>query len=319
MSSVGIVLGGGGITGASYEIAALMALRMATGFDPNASEVVVGTSAGSFVTALLRHDRLGLDCLVWPGDTRADVAERVARHVFVRDSGVKIGPWLRHGVLRSLRRPGLTMLLGSPARYSSGGLASWVREEIGPHASGGWPDRPTVITAFDVADGSRVAFGTESAPDVGMADAVAASSAIPLLFRPWEIDGRMYVDGGVSSGTHADLVLGSSQPLDLVIVLAPMASEEDREGAWFHERVFDRVGRTALGEEIRHIHDAWPDTDLLVLRPSPHALAAMRPNPMDAAAAVPSFIRTLIGMRRTLGRPEIWTLLERHLVATQSV
>lgn len=306
-------MGGGGVTGAAYEIAALMALRMATGFEANDADVVVGTSAGSFVTALLRHDRLGLDWLVWPGDTRDDVAGRIAGHVYTRDSRVKVGPWLRHGVLKGLRRPGLTMLLGSPARYSSGGLAQWVRNEIGEHAAETWPDTPTVVTAFDIAAGRRVAFGTELAPDVGMADAVAASSAIPLLFRPWDIDGRLYVDGGVASGTHADLVLGAPEPLDLVIVLAPMAAEEDREGAWFHERMFDRVGRTALGDEITRIRDTWPETDVLVLRPSRHALAAMRPNPMDTAAAVPSFIRTLIGMRKTLGSEEIWTLLERHL------
>ncbi|MDX1448744.1 MAG: mycothiol synthase [Acidimicrobiia bacterium] len=40
MSSVGIVLGGGGVTGASYEMAALMALELATGWDPARADVI---------------------------------------------------------------------------------------------------------------------------------------------------------------------------------------------------------------------------------------------------------------------------------------
>ncbi len=133
------------------------------------------------------------------------------------------------------------------------------------------------------------------------------------MFRPFEIDGVAYVDGGVVSGTHADLVLGNAKPLDFILVLAPMAAERDRDGAKFYERVIDRVGRTALTDEIAEIRAAWPDTEILVLRPSPVVLAAMRPNPMETRAAVPSFIRTLIQMRRTLARDEIWKPLSDHL------
>jgi NTE family protein len=205
------------------------------------------------------------------------------------------------------------MLLGSPARFEASGLAQWVRTQCADSADG-WPDQPTVITAFDVEERRRVAFGTEDAPDVGLADAVAASSAIPLVFRPWEIDGRSYVDGGVMSGTHADLLLGRSDALDLVIVIAPMAAEQDREGAWVHERVFDRVGRSALQTEIAMIRDAWPETEILTLTPSPQVLGAMRPNYMDPHAAVPTFIRALIAMKRKLAAPGVWDILDRHLV-----
>lgn len=312
MGSVGLVLGGGGITGAAYEIAALMALELATGWQPHEADVVVGTSAGSFVAALVRHQRLDLDSLVEPGDTKDDVAARISGHLYSRRPGVKVGTWVRHGLLPGLRKPGLTFLLGSPAPWEASGLADWVRSQIGS-AADTWPSRPTVLPAFDVRSRRRVAFGTEAAPNVPIADAVAASSAIPLIFRPYEIDGRLYVDGGVVSGTHADLVLGNDRPLDLVLVLAPMAVEEERAGAWFHERLFDRVGSSALERETREIRNAWPDTEVLVLRPSPPVLSAMRPNPMDTDAAVPTFVRTLIGIRRTLARPEIWDLLRHHL------
>jgi len=204
------------------------------------------------------------------------------------------------------------MLLGSPAPFTASGMAEWVRSLVGAQADG-WPARPTIITAFDIAARKRVAFGTEDAPDVSLADAAAASAAIPLVFRPYEIDGVDYADGGVVSGTHADLILGSPRPLDFVLILAPMAAEQDRDGARFHEKVFDRVGRTALADELSQIRREWPDTEVLVMRPSPPVLAAMRPNPMDVKGAVPSFIRTLIQMRRTLARDEIWGVLSRHL------
>lgn len=317
MSAVGLVLGGGGITGAAYETAALMALELATGWRPDSAEVVVGTSAGAFVAAMVRGGRLGLDSLVGDADTREEVAETLRTRIFRRKPGVKLGTWLRRGVLPGLRKPGLTLLLGSPAPFVADGLAEWVRTELGEVAER-WPEEPTSIVAFDVAAHRRVAFGTVDAPSVPLADAVAASSAIPLVFRPYEIEGRPYVDGGVVSGTHADLVLGNPTPLDLVLVLAPMAVEEERDGSLFVERVFDRVGRSALADEVALINQRWPHTDVVVLRPKPQVLEAMRPNPMDPTAAVPSFIRTLLSMRRTLAEPEVWAMLRRHLVEEAS-
>jgi NTE family protein len=312
MSSVGLVLGGGGITGAAYEMAALMAVELATGWHPNEAEVVIGTSSGAFVAALVRSDQLDLDSLVLPTDDRHRVAKRLRERIFSRRPGVQVGTWLRHGILPGVRRPGLTLLLGSPAPYDTSGLAAWVREELGEEADK-WPTRPTVVVAFDVAAKRRVAFGTLNAPEPGMAEAVAASTAIPLLFRPRVIEGRAYVDGGVASGTHADLVLGSRHQLDLVLIAAPMAAEEDRRGAYPHERMFDRVGRRSLDEEIGLIKRTWPECEILVLRPTPSVLASMRPNPMDPDLAVPTFIRTLAAMKRSLGRPDTWQVLKRHL------
>lgn len=307
------MLGGGGITGAAYEMAALMAIRMATGWDPNDADVVVGTSSGSFVAALVRNDALVLDSLVLPSDEREDVAERIRRHVFSKDASASVGRWMRYGIVPGVRNPGLKMFLGSPARYSSAGIGEWLTSQIGDEAAHSWPARPTAIVAYELRTGTRVAFGTESAPDVGLADAVAASAAIPLVFRPHESGDGLYVDGGVASGTHADLVLGHSEPLDLVLVIAPMAAEEHRARALFHEKMFDRVGMRALKKEIELIERVWPESEVVTLYPSPSVQNAMRPNPMDCSRAVATFMRTLISMKRTLARPSIWSRLDRHL------
>jgi NTE family protein len=317
VSRVGLVLGGGGITGAAYEIAALMSIRIATNWDPNEADVVVGTSSGAFVSALVRSDALTLDSLVLPHDDRADVAERIRSHVYTRGDGVGVGEWLRYGIVPGVRKPGLTMFLGSPAPYSASGIADWLTTHIGGPAAAAWPMEATAIVAYDIRKGSRAAFGTDEAPDVGLADAVAASSAVPLIFRPYPIGDDLYVDGGVSSGTHADVVLGHDEPLDLVLIVAPMAAEVNRHRALFHEKMFDRVGIRSLTHEVEMIREAWPDCDVVTLSPSPSVQNAMRPNPMDTSKAVATFMRTLISMKRTLARSDVWSRLSRHLGATK--
>lgn len=314
MSRIGLVLGGGGVTGASFQIASLMALELACEWEANEAEMVVGTSAGAYVASLVRSGRLDLDSLVRPDDDRAAVAARIREHLFLPQPGLSMGRWLRYGVLPSFRRPGLTAVLGSPARYSPQGIARWVREQVGCEADS-WPDRATVVTAYDLASRSRVAFGSVASPEAGLADAVAASSAIPLIFHPHFIAGRAYVDGGVASSTHLDLMLACPAPLDLIIVIAPMAAEAARPRAWPHERLLDGVGRRALEQEREIVETHWPDTEIVVLCPPPAVLEAMRPNPIAAAGAVPTFVRTLKAMRRQLAEPVVWEVLNRHLAS----
>jgi hypothetical protein len=138
-----------------------------------------------------------------------------------------------------------------------------------------------------------------------------------LVFRPYRIGESLYVDGGVSSGTHADIVLGHHEPLDLVLVLAPLAAATQRKRARFHEKMFDRVGTKSLRDETARVRAAWPNCEVVVLSPPPSVQNASRPNPMDASRSVPTFMRTLIAMKRTLAGPEVWELLESHLGANQ--
>lgn len=312
VAKVGLVLGGGGITGAAYQLAGLMALELATGWDPGDAEVVVGTSAGATVAAVVRAGRITLDALVQTHEGRAEVAERIRTTIYRRGGSRQLSRWLRHGIAASLRSPGLTFALGSPALFDPAGIADWVRHQAGPIADS-WPQAPTAIVAIDIATKQRTVFGTEDAPATTLADAAAASSAIPMMFNPHIIAGRAFVDGGIASGTHADLVLAHPEPLDLVIVLPALAEEERRVGGRIYEPLFDRVGWRALEDEIALITDSWPVTDVIVIRPPSGALAAMRPNPLDPEAAVPSFIRTLSGLRTTLAEPATWNILERHL------
>lgn len=316
MSRVGLVLGGGGITGASFHFGTLLALRMATGWDPASADVVVGTSSGAAVAAITRSGRLDLEALVGnvDGDTEfaAALGERIYRRVPFRG----VGRWVRHGLLPGLRRPGVRFVLGAPAAYSTDGIADWVRRALGP-AADGWPEDPTTIVAYEIESKQRVAFGTVGSPDIDIATAVAASAAVPMVFNPVTIHGKRYVDGGIASGTNADLVLGHREPLDLLIVIAPMAATRHRDHARFYEGVLDRFGGSALTTELDIIHGAWPETELVVLRPDEEVLDEARPNPLSPAAALPVFLNTLKSMRTILGSDEVWPVLDRHLVKTR--
>ena len=316
MSRVGLVLGGGGITGASFHFGALLALRMATGWDPSDADVVVGTSSGAAVAAIIRSGRLDIEALVGDVDNDAEFAAALGGRIYRRVEMRGVGRWVRHGLLPGLRRPGMRLMLGAPAPYSTDGIADWVRRALGP-AADAWPERPTTVVAYEIESKRRVAFGTVDSPDTDLATAVAASAAVPMLFNPVTIHGKRYVDGGVASGTSADLVLGHSEPLDLMIVSAPMAATARRDRARFYEGFIDRFGESALTAELDTVQVAWPDTDLIVLRPDEGVLDEARPNPLSPAAALPAFLKTLKSMRTILGSDDIWPVLERHLVGAR--
>jgi NTE family protein len=310
------VLGGGGITGAAFHFGALISLRMATDWNPADAAVVVGTSSGAMLAALVRSDRLSLDALIGDVHGADELVWELRRRIYRRTRPAGVRRWMRHGLLPGIRRPGIGIAVGSPGRYTTDGIADWVHETVGDAAEH-WPVAPTTIVAYEVEGRRRVAFGTEGSPDVDLATAVAASAAVPVVFEPVEIEGRHYVDGGVGSGTNADLLLGSPEPLDLVIVVAPMAAQATREDAPFYEGYFSRLGGVALEDELQQLRSAWPGVDVIVLRPDPAVLTASRSNPLDPSAALPCFLATLRSMRATLAGPEVWPLLEKHFASTR--
>jgi NTE family protein len=79
-----------------------------------------------------------------------------------------------------------------------------------------WPDTTLKITAVDTESGEFRVFDKSSG--VPLVEAVAASCAVPLVWPPVTIGGHRYMDGGVRSGTNADLADGYNR----VVVLAPL-------------------------------------------------------------------------------------------------
>jgi NTE family protein len=311
------VLGGGGVTGAAYLFGTLMALQMATDWRPEEAEVIVGTSSGAFVAAMIRGDAMDLQAMADADLAGRDLEDWLRDRIYRRVRPRGLLRWMTKAVVPAVTKPGVGLVLGTPGLYSTDPLAEWVDSALGPLAAG-WPAEPTVIVGYDLEARLRVPFGTEAAPEVALRDAVAASSAVPFIYEPVEIDGRWYVDGGVASGTSLDLVLGNPEPLDLVVVVAPMAATTTRPGGRFYEDLMDRAGRGALATEIDLVRRTWPDTDVLVLRPDDRVLAVCRPNLMSVDAAIPTFLATLRSMRDELAHPSTWRVLSDHLVVGEA-
>ena len=146
---------------------------------------------------------------------------------------------------------------------------------------GEWSPHPNCwIVALDYENGRRVAFGHENAPDVPLNEAVMASCAIPGWFRPMQINGRTYIDGGAWSATSVDLLAGLD--LDEVYVLAPMLSfamdQPETVLGRMERRWRVQVTKRCLSE-VNKVRSGG--TDVVVLGPGPEDLEAMGANVMD--------------------------------------
>ncbi len=194
------------MAGRAFHDGVLDALREVTGWQPESADVVVGTSAGSIVGAWLRAD--GARHPVVPSVAPA-AALRLPVPVSVLAATLRNPLRARVGVLATSVVP-------------AGRMPHYMQERLAERFGQTWPDDPLWLVAARRRDGRRTVFGRAGAPATDVASAVAASCAVPGVFRPMVIGGQAYIDGGVHSPTNADLLAGES--LDLVIVSSPMSA-----------------------------------------------------------------------------------------------
>ena len=272
MARIGLVLGAGGIVGGAFHDGVLRALTDATGWDPRDAEVIVGTSAGSHVGAMLRSSPRA-------GRRSASRARRAGAPLADAGPRSRYAPAAPALLLRALTRPGsvragavISGLLPA-GRTSFAGLG----DEVDRVHPGGWPERPLWLPAVRLRDGRRVVFGMDDAPQASVGDAVAASCAIPGYVTPVVIDGERYIDGGAHSTTNADLLAGLG--LDLVIVSAPMGRAR---GAWSASAALQGRGymRWRLAAEARAVRRTG--TPVIAFSPTPADLEVMGWNAMAA-------------------------------------
>jgi NTE family protein len=230
---VGLVLGAGGTVGGAYHAGVLTALEYDLGWDARDAAVVVGTSAGSVVGALLRRDVPPDDLAAWTVDaTLSPAGALLAQHA----TRPEFEPLTLRQFLRAPRVPNVAAFLATlrrplhfdPLRALLTHLHDGT-QPLAPHLEflgDGWPAAPLYECAVRQSDGRRVVFGRAGAPHVSLPQAVAASCAVPGYFAPLEHDGVRYIDGGVASTTNADVL--HDLDLDLVIVVAPMSARSLR-------------------------------------------------------------------------------------------
>jgi NTE family protein len=297
---VGLVLGAGGVLGASWLIGALDALEAETGWRAVDAERIVGTSAGAVVGALaaggIASEYMSayaagrtLDGFV-EAEARADaLAGRLPGSEYRLQLALPpIGPgsWrLALNTMLHLRShsPAAVVAGWLPRGFISTGPISTLVESFVP---GQWPDHPSYwAVAADYSSGKRVAFGRDDAPQTGVAEAVAASCAIPGFYHPVKVAGRRYVDGGICSTSNLDLLCGAD--LDLVVCLNPMSSVAPVAGGSPADR-FARLMRAAAGRRLGHEARKLraEGTDVLILQPGREDCALMGLNLMSSSRRV---------------------------------
>jgi NTE family protein len=258
-----LVLSGGGVTGVAWETGLLKGLRDA-GLDLTRADLIVGTSAGSIVGTQIAAG-LDLDAMyarqLEPPDPRFEYAPKVD---FFQEFA-RIGPELMAAAsAQTADEPGMPQsaraMIGRRAREAQTAPEADRLEIVARRLTvTDWPRRQLVVTAVDVDDGSFVTWNRDSG--VQLTSAVASSCAVPFVWPPVTINGHHYMDGGVRSGTNADLAVGYER----VVVLTPMGSISPLGASLVKEqRVLEQSGASVL-----------------IVEADAAGKAAFGPNPLD--------------------------------------
>jgi NTE family protein len=262
-----LVLGGGGVVGIAWETGLLVGLRDG-GIDVTDADLIVGTSAGSTVGSQVAAGR-DLDELLatqlGPSDGRM---ERLAADIDVA-AALEFWGWLAAQTefgMAELREIGQRSLAARTPSVEA--RLEMVEARLGLRE---WPDRALRLTAIDCETGEFV-WWDRSGPAT-LVQAVASSSAVPVLFPPVEIAGRHYYDGGLRSPTCADLAVGYER----VLIIAPISSTAEAIG---------HVVTATIAAETAAIEDAGGR--VLCIHPDAPAMEAFGPNSMDPGRRTPA-------------------------------
>ena len=232
-----LVLSGGGLKGLAH-IGVFRALEE-RGLSPG---LVVGSSIGSLIGA------------AWTSGTPVSQMEERALRVRRRD------------VFQVARADMAFRRLQAPALYRREPLEALIDGLVGPVTFRELPRRLLVNTT-DLQSGMQVMWGLPGLLDARVADAVAASCALPGLFPPQTILGRSYVDGAVVENlpvrTAASLAPGPIIAVNVAATSVRRAAHETEGFAATYIRGLEIVMQTQIEGQLRD----WKGPPLVLVQP----------------------------------------------------
>jgi predicted acylesterase/phospholipase RssA len=295
---VGIALAGGGPLGAFFELGTLQALSESIeGLDLNDLHAYVGVSSGSMLAAALAN-----------GLTPVDMARFIITNEsgeFPAHPGIFLHPAYREFGRRLSRLPQLAAR--SLAYYARAPLSRNLAEVLDPLTAllpngifDGAPlerfmrdvfssrertddfrklRRRLYIVAAELNTGASAVFGSPGLDHIPISTAIRASTALPGLYPPVEIDGQAYADGALLRTMHASLVL--EEGADLVFCVNPLVAFDASAGGRrkANGSLTDRGLAVVLGQTFRSLiqsrmqvgmagyHARFPTADLLLFEP----------------------------------------------------
>ncbi|MFQ5417661.1 MAG: patatin-like phospholipase family protein [Myxococcota bacterium] len=155
------------------------------------------------------------------------------------------------------------------------------------------------ITACDLDTAEREIFGSDENAEVTISQAVQASSALPIFYKPARMNGVDYVDGGVRHTANIDIAI--EKGADLIICYNPFRPFLNRvdmepgeasyfaEGRYLSDRgmkmIVNQVFRTLLHSRLklgiqRYVNDDRFCGDIVLLEPREGDANFFSMNPM---------------------------------------
>ena len=263
MTSGALVLSGGGVAGIAWETGVLLGIQdeqpAAAARILDASTALVGTSAGAAVAAQLAE-----------GSTLqklfdAQVADTTAE-LYVQIDLVEFAATIAAAGADVTSPEEMRRRLGAIALAAETPSTAQRRAVIAGRLAGNdWGGRALKLTAVDAETGELRIFDRDSG--VSLIDAVMASCAVPGIWPVVEIDGHRYMDGGMRSGSNADLAAGS----DPVLIITPATEQTP-------------MGPAVPAAEL----DALAPARVHVIYADLASVAAFGTNPLDPAARKPA-------------------------------
>lgn len=305
---IALALSGGGPLGAIYEIGALCALEESlAGIDFTRLQHYVGVSSGGFIAA-------GLANGITPHALHAMFIENAGASGESFDPSWLMQPAYGEFARRALLLPGL--LQAALWQLTAGGKSlTRALEQLGPCLPAGVFSNEQIhvqlarlfsragrsndfrqlktqltLVATDLDSGEATPFGRPGWDQVPISKAVQASSALPGLFPPVEIEGHCYVDGALKKTMHASVAL--DQGIDLLLCLNPLVPFDATSpkatdlvpdglppGPYPIPRIMDGGLPAVLSQTFRSmIHSrmvlgmkqyerSYPDTDIILIEP----------------------------------------------------
>ena len=159
--------------------------------------------------------------------------------------------------------------------------------------------RKLYITACDLDTAERTIFGPDENSELTISQAVQASTALPIFYKPARLNGVDYVDGGVRHTANIDIAI--EKGADLIICYNPFrpflnrVDAEDGDAAYFAEGryladrglkvVINQVFRTLLHSRLklgiqRYLTDDRFQGDIVLLEPRERDADFFATNPM---------------------------------------
>jgi NTE family protein len=305
-SKTALVLGGGGFTGAVYEMGALRALDLlSVNHSVNQFDIYVGTSAGAVVAALCANG-------VTPEQMMRVVDDRAPSPFRNINLGMMLRPNYRDFAAKGVQLPlhllGLARSLGRSLGsfstvdlavaladalpsgiYSGSGVEEYMRTVLSdPDRTDDFRllERELYLAATDLDTCERLVLGAEGWDDVPISLAVRASAALPMVYKPVKVKDRELIDGGIVSTTNLDIAVEAGARFIVVVnPLVPYVNDfSNRIPTLFGSKTrrvsdmgFPKIGYQTfkllayqrLHEMARQWQERYPGVDIVLIEPEP--------------------------------------------------